>query len=58
MQSSTDGTSFNTTTGIASSSHGSTVEGADSQWTQNEDKMLQFLVGLNNSTAVDAQLPS
>ena len=58
MQSGTDEASFNTTAGIASGSHGSSVEGIDSQRTRNEDTILQFLVGLNNSTAVDTQLPS
>ena len=42
MQSGTDGAAFNSTTEIASSSHGSTVEGAYSQGTQNEDAMLHF----------------
>ena len=58
MQSGNDEAVFNTTTGIASGSHGSTVEGADSQGTQNKDTKLQFLFGLRNSTAVDKHLLS
>ena len=57
MQSGNDEASFNTTAGIASGSHGSTVEGADNQGTRDGDPMLQFLVGLSNSIAVDTQLP-
>ena len=58
MKSGTDEACFDTTAGITSGSHGSTVEGADSQGARNEDTWLQFLVGLNNGTAVDTQLPS
>ena len=58
MQIGTEEATFNATAGITSGSHGSTVDGADSQGTRNEDTMLQFLVRLNNSTAVDTQLPS
>ena len=54
----TDEATFNSTTGIASGSHGSTVEGADSQGTRKEDILLHFLIGLNNRIAVDTQLPS
>ena len=58
MQTGTDEASFNTTTRIASGSQGSTVEGTESQGTRNGDTMQKFLVRLNNSTAVDTQLPS
>ena len=58
MRSGTDEASFNTTIGIASSSHGSEVEGTDGQVIWNEDKQLQFLVRLNYSIAVDTQFPS
>ena len=58
MQSGTDEASFNTTAGIASGSQSSSIEGIESQGTRNEGTRLQFLVGLNNSTAVDTQLPS
>ena len=53
MQSGTDEASFITTTEIASCSHGSTVGRPDSQRTQNENTLLQFLFGFNDSTAVD-----
>ena len=38
MQSCPDETFFNTTIGIAGGSHGSEVEGTDSQGSQNEDE--------------------
>ncbi|XP_075243928.1 uncharacterized protein LOC142338177 [Convolutriloba macropyga] len=49
-------TSFNTTLGIASSGNGSEIERTNCQRTRDEDTQLQFLVGLNYSTAMDTQL--
>ena len=56
MQSRADETSFNTTVGIASSVDGSEVERTNCQKTRDEDTQLQFLVGLNYSTAMDTPL--
>ena len=56
MQSRADETFFNTTLGIASSGDGSEIERTNCQRTRDEDKQLQFLVGLNYSTAMDTQL--
>ncbi|XP_075250897.1 uncharacterized protein LOC142343096 [Convolutriloba macropyga] len=56
MQNGADETSFNTTLRIASSGDGREIEITNCQRTRDEDTQLQFLVGLNYSTAMDTQL--